>query len=129
MRSRGLTLVELIVSISLLALVVMFVLELVPTSMLSLRRSEGRLVGETIAEGELEREASAAFVHLTAGSQKQLPDQTVGSLTYHLKTQTLRAGSENPNRLLTLKVTVTWTEQGTTRTAVRERWASVAIDT
>ena len=128
MRRRGLSLLELVVSISLLALVIVFVLELMPGSLLSLRRTDARLIAENIAQGELQTEVAGLFSGLTPGTQTSLPDQTVDGTTYHLVTRTLPAGAEDPTRLLSLQVTVSWTDRGLTHTAVRERWVSVAID-
>ena len=114
MRRRGLSLLELIVSLSLVLLVVTFVLNLFPGSLISLRRSESRRGAESLVQNELESALSLPFDSFAVGSTVNLPDRQLNGRSYKLQRMVMSAGGP-PAQIVTLQVEARWDEGGQTR--------------
>ncbi|MEW6278658.1 MAG: hypothetical protein AB1758_08565 [Candidatus Eremiobacterota bacterium] len=61
----GFSIIEAILSISLLALLIMLLFNLYPTSLLGIRRAEHRLLADNLARSLVERERARPFADLT----------------------------------------------------------------
>jgi uncharacterized protein (TIGR02598 family) len=74
MNRRGLSLLEVVFTASLLAIVVMVLMNVIPTAMLSVRKSEHRVVAQTVAQAVVDECRAAPFSRL-------LNDQSVSAAT------------------------------------------------
>lgn len=118
----GLSLLEVVVAISLLSLVVIFVVELLPTNLYAMIRSQGRLTGENLAHSQLQNQLRQPFSQLPVGLTRQLAEVTIESKVYQSVLQVLPAEAEDPARLRLVRITVTWRDKSTSRRSVREQW-------
>lgn len=71
-RRLGLSLIDVVFSASLLAVVFMILMNIFPTAMFSVRQSEHRLVAGGIAQSILEECQSGPFTHLVANQNVDL---------------------------------------------------------
>ena len=108
--SRGITLVELVISIALLSIIGYVIISLYPTSILSLKRSHDQLAASHIAERHLEALRSARFETLTPVTNTT---EQVGGTTFYIQEEATM--SPNPNAS-SLKVTQAWSTYSTTST-------------
>lgn len=122
MKRRGVSLLELVVAISLLYLVVTFVLQLLPTNLYFMIRSQSRLVADNLAGSELQTQVHRPFSDLTIGLSQNLPEVTLNSKVYTSQLEVLAAASEDKNHLRLVRITVSWQDRGATRNLVRETW-------
>ncbi|MFN8611356.1 MAG: hypothetical protein U0931_27675 [Vulcanimicrobiota bacterium] len=112
---RGFTLAENMLAFSLISLVLILLLNLFPSSMATVRRSEQRYQALTLADNMLERQASRPFSKLPVGT---VEDSQQGDYKIHL--EIVKAGDEDPAWLRTARVTVSWTYQSQSKEVTRE---------
>jgi type II secretory pathway pseudopilin PulG len=108
MRARAFSLLETIVSACLLGLVVIFVLNLFPGSMATIRRSEQRFRAGTLAASVLEQQAAAAPATVKVGTATDLPSQTIDQITYAIHLSVTQFETDDPKNLKCLNVVVSW---------------------
>ena len=123
MRQRGLTLVEVIVSLTLIAALVVLVFNLFPGSLLSTARSEQTIQADLMAQSALERKAAEAFSQLVIGEVEDLPEVVRNGVHYHGTLEVVSAPA-SPDYLKGLRATVTWESRGVQRQVVHESWVS-----
>ena len=119
---RGLSLVETIFSLALLALVLIVVLNLFPSSMATVRVAEQRYRAETLAASVLDDQVSQPFSSLTVGLSQDLAASIYDQVAYRPHLDISAAGTEDPNYLKSVKITVQWTYRGQPRAVIRELW-------
>ena len=112
---RGYTLVENLMAFTLIALVMILLLNLFPSSMATVKRSEQRYEALTLAGNVLEQQAALPFTKLVPGS---VVESEVGD--FKIRTEVRKIDGEDPSWLKTVRVTVSWTYQEQTREVVRE---------
>ena len=129
MRPRGMTLIEVIFTASLLALVFMVLLSIFPTAMFSVRQTEHRLTANNIAQAVIDECRSGPFARLVADAT--VDKTTPGPLGDILRRSdqkgddkmefetTLRVSSSPTasvprNTLCLVAVEVAWKERGQT---------------
>lgn len=134
-RPRALSLVEVIFTVSVLALVFMVLLNVLPTSILSVRKSEHRLTAGSVAQAVLDECRSAPFEYWEAdNSYDTASPAPVGPLLQRCR-RTLAdgvvfepkmqvgpvTGSGAPRATLAqIRVTVVWTARNESLSLVRE---------
>ena len=106
--SRGITLIEMLVSFSLVLLLCIFVLNLFPSSLIALRHSETRLEAQRLAEATLEQAKATNFSNWTVGSSTTCPVQTLNGVVYTPVLQVQAVPGYNPSTLKSLQVSVSW---------------------
>ena len=121
---RGLTLVELIISLSLLLLVLMFVLNTFPSSLIGLRHSESRMCAERLAHGSLEEGLAQNFESLLIDTTQPLTPHTLNGIDYTQSLEVFRVPNWDPLRLKGLRVTVKWMDRGRAQQLIKEMWRS-----
>ena len=109
--SRGGTLLELIVCVTLLGLMVTFLLNLLPNSLAMLSQAQTRYQASKLARSLLEQEATTPFNQLTVGSNVSAVCAPFNTTVWVLQGP---AGTA-PSYLLDLRATVQWQE----RTGIR----------
>lgn len=112
---RGYTLVENLMAFTLIALVMILLLNLFPSSMATVKRSEQRYEALTLAGNLLEQQAALPFSKLVPGSAVE---SKVGD--FKIRTEVRTIDGEDPSWLKSVRVTVSWTYQEQTREVVRE---------
>lgn len=103
---RGITLVEVIISLLIASLVLLAALTLLPSSLLAVRRADTQLRAEALAQSVLEQQRSQPFQSLVVDSGYQ---QDVGE--FRAEIQVLRAGDADPAVARQIRVTVRWTQR------------------
>jgi Tfp pilus assembly protein PilV len=78
MSRRGLSLLEVVFTASLLAVVLMVLMNVIPTAMLSVRKSEHRVLAQTVAQAVVDECRAAPFSRLV--SNQSVNTSTAGPL-------------------------------------------------
>ncbi|MBN9418878.1 MAG: hypothetical protein J0I12_25730 [Candidatus Eremiobacteraeota bacterium] len=134
MKRRGMTMLEVIFTASLLAIVFMVLLSIFPTAMFSVRQTEHRLTANNIAQAVLDGCRSGPFSNLVANQTVDLT--TMGALgiilrrsnqqgddkmvyTPVLKVAASPTSTVPRNTLCQLTVDVSWHERGQTLRVTR----------
>lgn len=124
MRRRGLTLLELIVCLSVVLLLVIFVLNLFPGSLLALRQSEARLEAQRQAELVLDRARLARFDTYAVGTSQTLAPRALNGNEFVPVLQSLAPAGYDSNLVKELRVSVSWDDHGTVRHFAVAAWVS-----
>jgi len=113
MVGRGLTLVETIVATSLLALVLLALLNLLPASLASMRRAEHQLRAEQIAQEHLEKVRELPFEKLTLGLLNPAPAaETASGVSFTPAVEIYALPGSDPDLLRRVRVKVSWEFRG-----------------
>lgn len=126
MKRRALTLLELIVCLSLVLLLVIFVLNLFPGSLLALRQSEDRLEAQRQAELVLDRARLARYDTYAVGSSLTLPARALNGTQFLPVLEAAAVAGYDANLVKELRVSVAWDDRGTTRRFSVAAWVSRA---
>lgn len=121
MKRQGATLIEVLLAFTLTALMIVLILNLFPTSMATVRKSEQRQVAGTIAESLLERRSQWKFDDLPVGFSEQVsPGAPQQGVEYRAQFEVASVNGEDPKFLRALKATVSWDYQGHTQQITRK---------
>lgn len=124
MRRRAVTLAEVVFSFALVLLIVLFVFELYPMALASVRASGQRSQALSLADSLLSDAMQEPFRELPVGEQRTLPAVPGMATEFHATLETFapnQAGTD-PARLIGIRVTVYWTRGRETLQIVREQW-------
>ncbi len=119
---RGLSLLEIILSFCIVALMIIAVLSLYPAATATVRLSGQKLQADALATSLIEEYSAAPFASLVPGPGPALtPVEARGAILVPSVEFERVNDPEVPLDLLRrIRVTVTWTERGMTREHVRE---------
>lgn len=120
MSRRGLSLVEIIVSLALLAAVLIFVLNLFPTALATLNRVEFNHDLDQRARGLLELYAAQSPADWPVGPARSLPSFEVQNTPVQASLEVQKYADSDPERLVKLRLVLNWNQTGRARTLVRE---------
>lgn len=126
MKRRGLTLLELVVCFSVVLLLVIFVLNLFPGSLLALRQSEARLEAQRQAELLLDRARLARFDTYAVGSTQTLPPRGLNGTQFTPVLESVALAGYDSNQVKQLRAMVSWDDHGTIRRFSVAAWVSRA---
>lgn len=126
MKRRGVTLLELIVCFSVVLLLILFVLNLFPGSLLALRQSEARLEAQHQAELLLDRARLARFDAYAVGSSLTLPARALNGTSFLPVLDSKAVAGYDPALVKELRLTVNWDDHGTPRQLSAAAWVSRA---
>lgn len=115
MKQRAFTLVENLLAFTLISLVLILLLNLFPSSMATVRKSEQRYQALTLADSLVEEQAARPFSKLVVGSHQQSDNGE-----YQIHTEILAIPGENPAWLKNVRVTVSWKYRDQPRQVMRE---------
>lgn len=108
---RGFTLMEVIVSTTVLAVASLLVFNLFPTSFLAIHTAGARIEAQDLASSILEQRRSLAFSQFQAGTVETLKPVVTASHTRLCPSLATRAVSGvDPSRLVELDATVAWSD-------------------
>lgn len=119
---RGFSLIETVVSASLLAMVLLVIVSTLPSVYLVQNRGRYRLAAHQLAQSLLEERRALPFTALNVNSVTPLDPRIIDGTTIQLKpTLEVKAVSgHQPAHLLDVRVTVTWEFQSKTESVVHE---------
>jgi prepilin-type N-terminal cleavage/methylation domain-containing protein len=120
---RGLTLIEVIVSLLILSLVLILVLNLFPSSMAAARQGEQIVCADTIASSILDECAGKPYSQLVVGVT-YLEERKFDNVVYRPRIEVLEFVGYDPDNLKGLRATVEWDVRGQTRESVHELWVA-----
>lgn len=115
MTRRAFTLVENLLAFTLISLVLILLLNLFPSSMATVRKSEQRYQALTLADSLIEQQASRPFSKLVVGNVLDEDRQE-----YHLHTEIMALPGEDQAWLKNVRVTVSWKYREQPRQVMRE---------
>lgn len=124
MRRRGLTLLELIVCFSVVLLLIIFVLNLFPGSLLALRQSEARLEAQRQAELVLDRVRLARFDTYAVDTTLRLDPRALNGTSFVPVLEARAVAGYDSNSIKLLRVSVSWDDHGTPRRTSVAAWIS-----
>ena len=120
MRNSGISLAETIFSLFIVSLIVILVSSLYPGSMLSVKRSEHRLVASNLAQSTLEEYLQRPFDELDEGDHL-LPPHSEAGVDFERTLTVLRDSEVDFDLLRGYRVTVNW-EFRVQQKLTREQW-------
>lgn len=123
---RGLTLMETVVSTFIVALVLIALFNLFPTSMYALKQAENQIVADQLAQTWLEmyRAESMDYLNTNVGGPYTLAAKKFGGMTFQSELRIGTPSGTDADLVKSLNVRVTWTFQKRAREVVREAWVS-----
>lgn len=108
--SAGLTLIEMIITTTLLGMILLFLFTIYPNAVMAIRSGEHRLKAANIAQSMLEKKMAVPFYDIdTPLTEKNVTGED--GTAYALSCETLPIPDTNTQRIRRIKVTVTWEEQ------------------
>lgn len=117
--NRGLSLLETVLSVFILSLVVLLLFELLPTSLLAVRRAEQRQLAGHLAASLIAERMATPFQSLPLGIEPLDPIVSEG-IEFTPTIEVFRLPDYEPEKLKGVRVTVTWRERGKSWTVQRE---------
>ena len=125
---RGISIAETLVAIFLLALLILTVFNMFPTTVLANRQGSERLQAVTVAQSALAEARSRPFGNLTIGMVESLPPRTSGGTQFNAELKVLAPNEGDPDRLKVLEVTVTWQARNIERSIQERLWIHRRIE-
>ncbi|GMU53008.1 MAG: hypothetical protein AMXMBFR33_21540 [Candidatus Xenobia bacterium] len=123
MSRRGLSALESVVTIAVLALVIVMLCTLYPMTGISIESSRQRLEAQSLAESTLDQLRGQSFAALGLG-QRELPAVTRHGLEYRRQVEVFVVSGRDPDYLRGLEVRVSWSWRGRPQQLSRELWIS-----
>ncbi len=120
---RGLTLLESMISLGLLVTVILFLLNLLPGSLVATRATECELQAHSLAESAMEEARAAGFANLTPGITN-LPDRSLGGVLFHCQRRIFLPTGVNPQFVRGIRAEVWWEFSGRRRQLIRQTMVS-----
>lgn len=117
---RGYSLLEAVAALFLLSLITILVLDLLPSTRLTIRHGENRYQAQQLAQSALARAEAGNFDDLVVGESRALDDQTRGQVTFELERKVQTVAGHDPARLRRVAVTVRWQERTGAKSITRE---------
>lgn len=115
-RRGGFSLLEAILAITTLAVVLILVFNLFPTSLWAMRKAEHRMQADTMARTLLNEYRAMPFSRLTELTleppQALPPQRGAGEVDFYPVIEVRRVGDTPPERLVELRVTIDWSSRG-----------------
>lgn len=116
---RGFSLAETLLGFALISLVVVLVINLIPSSMATVRSSEQRYRAETLAQNVLEERAGLPFSQLAVGLSQDLGSQIYEQVAYQIYFE-VAAADGDPQYLRSLRARVQWNARNRGHEVLRE---------
>jgi len=117
---RGFSLLEVVVSISLVGLIVIFVLTLWPSSIVASQAADEQIEAESLAQSHLEESRAVPFSSLGIGTQQL---SSPGD-RYRVFREVFQPPGTDPDQTVGIRITVLWESKTRSREVVREMWLS-----
>lgn len=119
---RGLSLAEVVFAAAVAFLIGILVLNLFPTSLLAIARTEARLVANNLAQDRLARLQHTSFEQLEVGLYTE--DVTVEGQPFAIRQEIALLTGRDPRLLKSVQVTVSWQVRGKAQQVVAETYLS-----
>ena len=126
--NRGVSIAETPIAIFLVALLILVVFNMFPTTVLANRQGSERLQAVTVAQSGLAEARTRRFDLLVVGSAEALSAKTNRGITYNSELKVLPPDKGDPDRLKVLEVTVTWTSRNVKRSISEKLWVHRRIE-
>lgn len=125
---RGVAIAETLVAIFLLALLILVVFNLFPTTVMANRQGSERLQALSVAQTALSEARNRPFESLVVGSASSYPDTKADGLVFHTLVKVLPPERGDGTRLKILEVAVSWTSRQGHRSLVERLWVHRRIE-
>lgn len=117
---RGLSLMEIIVSMFVLGMVMIALFNLYPTSVLAVRRAEQQILANSVARSIVDRSLAGPYSALEVDTTTDLPAEVREGTTFTPTVAVFDVPGQDVNLIKRLRVTVTWEERGVQKEVVHE---------
>ena len=127
MRGRGISLIETVISVTLLALATLVALSALPTSTILSNRARFRIQALQLAQSQLERERALPWKTIAVWPyQETLPPYTLEGtgIVFESKLEISQAPPQSADHLRRILVTVEWKERDKTYSVQHESMLS-----
>lgn len=123
---RGLTLMETILATFVASLVILAILQLLPSSALATKKAECKIQACALAISALDGQLARGFTAVAhqQGIDLELPDVESGGVLYHLTVQVVDAPQPRPTLIKVVRCTVEWNFAGQDFSTTQEAWLS-----
>jgi hypothetical protein len=115
---------EVSLSLMILGLVTVFIMNLFPTSMITVKKAEHRQQANLLAESVLAELAALPFEDLIIGDPPVQESRQIDEVTYQIEKVVLQADSRNPDFIKNIRVEISWEVREIEQTLVRELWVA-----
>jgi len=113
----GLTLIEIIITTTLLGMILLFLFTIYPNAVMAIRSGEHRLKAANIAQSMLEKKMAVPFYDIdTPLTEKNMTGED--GTAYALSYETLPIPDTNTQRIRKIRVTVTWEEHNSRQCSI-----------
>ncbi|MGE0489677.1 MAG: hypothetical protein AB7S38_10735 [Vulcanimicrobiota bacterium] len=119
---RAFTLAETIFATFVLALVMMTLFNIFPSSALAVKRGEMQLLADSVAEAHLEQQRAMAFDSLAIAAESYLPDQDLKGLHFKPSLTISAVPGSDVDRLKSVNVNVYWSFRERNYKVSHEAW-------
>ena len=116
------SLVEVIVALTMMALITIFVANLFPAINLTIKRNENRLQADTIAASILDHESARPFGELVVGPAIPLVVVEREGTKFSPELEIFEVGGADLSNVIGVRVKIRWQERGGQREVVHENW-------
>ena len=125
---RGVSIAETLIAIFLLALLILAVFNMFPTTVLANRQGSERLQAVNVAQSTLAEARSRPFDELLIGLSETLPEKVARGTHYTPMVRVLPPTEGDPDRLKVLEVTVNWKSRNVDRSITERLWIHRRIE-
>lgn len=116
---KGLTLLETLFSVFLVATVLLFLLELYPTTLLAERRAQQKQQAGNLAQSLVHDYLAPPFNQLQPGTET-LDPTVIDGCEFSAQREVFAVDGANPDYVLGIRVVVSWQERGAQFSVTRE---------
>lgn len=122
LKKRGMSLVEAIIALTVMALVTTLVANLLPSLGFTIKRSENRYQADTLAVSILSHQAARPFDDLTPTPYTPYSTQKWDGTSFDSEIEIFEVPGTDAENVMGLRVRIRWEERGGRREVVHERW-------
>lgn len=118
---------ETILATFVVSLVLMAILQMLPTSALASKKAECKIQANALAASALDSQLARGFTAISQqqGQDLELPEVESGGVVFHLTVSVTDAPQPRPGLLKVVRCTVEWNFAGQDFRTTQEAWASV----
>ncbi|MBN9417966.1 MAG: hypothetical protein J0I12_21135 [Candidatus Eremiobacteraeota bacterium] len=123
---QGLTLMETILATFVVSMVILAILQMLPSSALATKKAECKIQACSLAVSALDAQLARGFTAVAhqQGLDLELPDVSSGGVVYHLTVRVLDTPQPRPTLVKVVRCTVEWNFGGQDFSTTQEAWLS-----
>lgn len=108
---RGFSLVELIITTTLMGFILLILFNLYPQSVMAIKHAENRLKAATLAQSLIEQKRAGPFTDIATQPTNEEIYALTGDLPWKVDYECVAIPDTDPTKIVKVTVTVSWTER------------------